>query len=47
MLWEILGYVIGLLNIDNIGTVNIGAAESAVAPSPSLQMQISICTSLQ
>lgn len=42
-----LGYVIGLLNIDNIKRMNDGAAEAMVVPSPSLQMQISICKSLQ
>lgn len=47
MLWELFGYVIGLLNADNIKRVNIGAAEAAVVPSPSLQMQICICKSLQ
>lgn len=42
-----LGYVIGLLSVDNIKRMNVGAAEAAVVPSPSLQMQISICKSLQ
>lgn len=47
ILWEFLGCVTELLVIGDIKRVNIGAAEAAVVPSPSPQMQIFLCRSLQ